>query len=60
MVLGTECTHCHRASAALRDPDEGQKTLRFSGAGGIRFNCHHCNGLLKVVPDRIVLFKFEG
>jgi len=57
---GTECGWCHRASAAVHDPNEGQKRLRFSGSGGIRFHCHHCNALLKPTAAQIVWFQFQG
>lgn len=57
---GAECGHCHRTSAAFQDPNEGQRKLRFSGGGGIRFHCHHCNGLLRSTPGQIVWFEFEG
>jgi hypothetical protein len=57
---GTECGWCHRASAAVHDPNDGQKTLRFSGSGGIRFHCHHCNALLTATAAQIVGFQFEG
>lgn len=57
---GTECGWCHRASAAVHDPNDGQKRLRFSGSGGIRFHCHHCNALLTATAAQIVWFQFEG
>jgi hypothetical protein len=57
---GAECGWCHRASAAVHDPNDGQKRLRFSGAGGIRFHCHHCNALLTATAPQIVWFQFEG
>lgn len=57
---GADCARCHRTSAALQDPNEGQKRLRFSGGGGIRFQCHHCNALVKSAPAQIAWFQFEG
>jgi hypothetical protein len=57
---GTECRWCHRTSAAVHDPNDGQKRLRFSGSGGFRFHCHHCNGLLTATAPQIVGFQFEG
>jgi len=57
---GTECGWCHRASAAVHDPNDGQKTLRFTGSGGLRFHCHHCNALLTAAAAQIVGFQFVG
>jgi len=57
---GAKCNWCFRTSAAFHDPNEGQKNLRFSGGGGIRFHCHHCNALLNATPAQIVWFVFEG
>jgi len=57
---GTECGWCHRASAAVHDPNDGQKTLRFTGSGGLRFHCHHCNALLTATAAQIVGFQFAG
>lgn len=57
---GTECRWCHRASAAVHDPNDGQKRLRFSGSGGLRFHCHHCNALLNATAAQIAWFQFEG
>jgi len=57
---GTACGWCHRASAAVHDPNDGQKTLRFSGSGGLRFHCHHCNALLTATAAQIAGFQFEG
>lgn len=57
---GAKCRWCHRTSVVLRDPDEGQKRLSFSGSGAIRSHCHHCNGLLMITPAQIVWFQFEG
>ena len=57
---GIECRRCHRSSAAVHDPNEGQKRLGFSGAGAIRFHCHHCNALLTATAAQIVWFLFEG
>ena len=57
---GTECRWCHRTSAAVYDPNEGQKRLRFSGSGGLKFHCHHCNALLNATAAQIVWFQFEG
>jgi hypothetical protein len=57
---GAECGRCHRTSAAVHDPNDGQKKLRFSGGGVISFHCHHCNSLVKAKPSQIVWFQFEG
>jgi len=57
---GSECGWCHRTSAAVHDPNEGQKTLRFSGSGGLRFHCHHCNALLTATAAQIIWFQFKG
>ena len=57
---GTGCSHCHRASAAVHDPNDGQKTLRVAGSGGLRFHCHHRNALLNATAAQIVGFQFEG
>ena len=57
---GAECRWCHRTSAAVHDPNDGQKRLRFSGSGGLRFHCHHCNALLNTAAAQIVGFQFEG
>ena len=57
---GAECGWCYRTSAAVADPNEGQKRLKFSGSGGIRFHCHHCNALLTATAAQLVWFQFEG
>ena len=49
-----------RTSAAVHDPNDGQKTLRFAGSGGLRFHCHHCNALLNATAAQIAGFQFEG
>jgi len=57
---GARCRWCHRSSAAIHDPNEGQTRLSFSGRGEIHFHCHHCAGLLKVTPAQILWFEFDG
>jgi hypothetical protein len=55
--FGSECPHCHRAIAVVRDFSDSKLGTPFSGTGGLLVTCNSCQKPVRIPMSQIAPFQ---